>query len=147
MALTACVPAASEPSPSTPGTTVSADVRIVNAPGQTFSLDDVIVPGKVTVVDFYADWCAPCRDIDHRLRTFAAQEPRVAIRKINVVHMESPVAVQYRLDTLPFVLVIDQQGTIRHRLAGPQARRAAAYAARLISSPVAEENLSTLAER
>ena len=32
--------------------------------GQAVSLKQVLVPGRVTIVDFYADWCVSCKEME-----------------------------------------------------------------------------------
>jgi thiol-disulfide isomerase/thioredoxin len=48
------------------------------------------VPGRITVFDLWADWCAPCRELDTRLEALARANPdRLAIRKLDVVDSDS----------------------------------------------------------
>jgi thiol-disulfide isomerase/thioredoxin len=70
------------------------------------------VEGKYTVFDIFADWCAPCRLIDARLREITAERKDVAVRKLNVVSFESPLARELGPDfeTLPFVVVFSPDG-------------------------------------
>ena len=77
--------------------------------GAAIHLSELLAPGKVTVVDFYADWCAPCKTIDPYLRGLA-EDPRVAVRKVDIVGWGSPVAKQWGLQSIPNMRVYDSNG-------------------------------------
>ena len=48
------------------------------------------VLGKITVFDLWADWCAPCRELDDRMAALARRYPdRIAVRKLEVVDSDS----------------------------------------------------------
>jgi thiol-disulfide isomerase/thioredoxin len=88
-----------------------ADVQELNKDGAAVGpLDKLRVPDKFTVFDVYADWCGPCRDVDERLRKIVAKRPDVAVRKLNVVDFDSPLAVELGVDILPYVIVFTPQG-------------------------------------
>ena len=56
------------------------------------------------LVDFYADWCGPCRALSPVLEELARENPAAKIVKVNVD--ESPeLAVRYRVDTIPRLMV------------------------------------------
>src|SRR5579859_1825389 len=71
------------------------------------SLEAHIVPGKITIVDFYADWCGPCRMLGPQLEDMAAKNPRIALVKINIIDWSSPVAKQFNITGIPRVQVYD----------------------------------------
>lgn len=90
-----------------------ADVATVTSEGEAVGpLEKLRVPGKYTVLDFYADWCGPCRVVDEQLREIVASRDDVAIRKLNVVDFESPLARQLgrKLRALPYVVVFEPRG-------------------------------------
>jgi len=56
------------------------------------------------LVDFYADWCGPCRAIAPVLEELARETPRARIVKVNVD--DNPeLAAQYRISAIPQLLV------------------------------------------
>lgn len=76
------------------------------------SLESQVVPGKVTVFDFYADWCAPCRTIDAHVYELLNKRDDLAVRKLNVVNWETPLAKRHLADVpnLPYVVVFGRDG-------------------------------------
>jgi len=75
-------------------------------------LEDHLVRGKVTLVDFYADWCGPCRKLSPQLESLAAGNPDIALVKINIIDWHSPVAKQFGITAIPRVQVYGPWGTL-----------------------------------
>lgn len=72
-------------------------------------------PGKITIVDYYADWCGPCTVLEHRLEHFMAAHPNVALRRADVGKWDTPAARQMtRLggSALPYLRVYDAHGKL-----------------------------------
>src|SRR5262249_36838585 len=62
-----------------PAYPAGADVQIVSKAGEDIAkLDSVIAAGKATVVDFYAEWCGPCHEVDQHLAKLLATRSDVA---------------------------------------------------------------------
>ena len=78
------------------------------------------VAGKVTVFEFYADWCAACRKIDLEMHQRLARGEPVAYRKLDVGGWESPLAKRWLngVAELPFIVVFGPDGQERARLTG-----------------------------
>jgi thiol-disulfide isomerase/thioredoxin len=91
-----------------------ADVAWLAKSGEDVpSLDTHAVKGKVTVFDFYADWCAACRKVDgHVFAKLAAGNRKFAYRKLNVVDWDSPLAQRYvrTVPSLPFLVIYGADG-------------------------------------
>ena len=68
--------------------------------------------GNVTVVDFYADWCGPCRRLTPSLEQMAMSDPQVALRKIDIVNWRTPVAQQFNIHSVPQVNVYNRGGRL-----------------------------------
>jgi thiol-disulfide isomerase/thioredoxin len=91
-----------------------ADIAWISKAGEDVpSLVPHAVKGKVTVFDFYADWCAACRKVDgYVYEKLAAGDAGLAYRKLNIVEWESPLARRYVQDvpSLPFVVIYGRDG-------------------------------------
>jgi thiol-disulfide isomerase/thioredoxin len=76
------------------------------------SLEAHVVPGKVTLFDFYAVWCAPCRKIDAHVFALLGKRQDLALRKLNVVSWETPLARRHlkNVPNLPYVVVYGKDG-------------------------------------
>ena len=96
------------------------DVQLISQ-GRQVVLEEHLVPGKLVVFDFYADWCAPCRYLTPQLERLVDQYPdRLALRKVDVVDWESPVARQFGIGSVPYLLLFGPDGA---RLAEGDANR------------------------
>ena len=83
----------------------SGSVRIISNQGQQVDLASLLPDGKVTIVDFFAPWCGPCKQISPDLEKMAKDDPAIALVKIDIVQWKTPVAIQFGLNSLPNIRV------------------------------------------
>ncbi|RSK36324.1 thioredoxin [Hymenobacter metallilatus] len=74
-------------------------------------------PGMPVLVDFYADWCGPCKTMAPILEQVANQhQGKLKVIKIDVDRNQA-VAQQFRVQSIP-TLILFQQGQPVWRQAG-----------------------------
>ena len=107
-----------EPLPALPP---GADLVELSREGEDVpALEPHAIKGKVTLFDFYAVWCAPCRKIDAHVFTLLGKRSDLAVRKLNVVSWDTPLAARYLKDipSLPYVVVYGKDGKAVRAVAG-----------------------------
>src|SRR3712207_5883497 len=73
------------------------------------------------VVDFWAEWCGPCRMVAPVLEQIAAEnEGKVLIRKLNVDDAPD-IARRYDIMSIPTLLVF-KDGVVKKRLIGAKGK-------------------------
>jgi thioredoxin 1 len=65
--------------------------------------------GKITIVDFYADWCGPCRKMGPILEKIAEDNSSVVVQKVNV-DKHPDLAKEYKATAIPRIIIYDKQG-------------------------------------
>jgi len=88
------------------------DVRTL-PPGEKVILADKAAPGKVTIFDFYAEWCSPCALITPELEKLVKARPdEVALRKVDVIGWGSDASIHQEIEFLPYLAVVDADGNV-----------------------------------
>ncbi len=97
--------------------------------GDQVDINQHLALGSVTVVEFYADWCGPCRLLSPSLEQMASSDPEVALRKIDIVRWGTPVSQQFNIHSVPQVNVYDRGGRLVGNVFGVDFDRVKAYVA------------------
>ena len=85
--------------------------------------------GNVTVVDFYADWCGPCKQLSPSLEQMAQTDPEIALRKIDIVNWNTAVVKQFNIHSIPQVNVYNRGGLLVGTVVGADAEEVKRYVA------------------
>ena len=68
------------------------------------------------LIDFYADWCGPCKMIAPVLEEISKEQPELIIAKINVDDL-TEIAISYGIQSIPTLLLM-QNGEITNKAVG-----------------------------
>jgi thioredoxin 1 len=84
---------------------------------------DVLKSAKPVIVDFWAEWCGPCRMISPVLAEIAEEyRDKVTVAKVNVDH-EPELAMKYNVTGIP-LLGVFQNGQMVKQLVGARPKAA-----------------------
>lgn len=78
---------------------------------------EVLKSDKPVIVDFWAEWCGPCRMMAHAVETLADEYAgRAKVGKLNVDENQS-VTARFSIRSIPTLLLF-KDGQIREQLVG-----------------------------
>lgn len=76
---------------------------------------EVVASDLPVLVDFWAEWCGPCRMIAPTIEEIAAEyDGKVKVGKINV-DTESDLAIRYHIDAIPALLIFKNGEVVESR--------------------------------
>ena len=66
--------------------------------------NEVLNSDKTTIVDFYADWCGPCKMMSPIIDKIAEENSNIKVGKLNVDNAQD-IAVKYNVMSIPTIIV------------------------------------------
>ena len=80
---------------------------------------EVLDSDKLTMIDFWAEWCGPCRAIGPVIEELSKEwEGKVNVGKVNVDH-NPQLSMNYGIASIPAILFI-KNGQVVDKLVGAQ---------------------------
>jgi thiol-disulfide isomerase/thioredoxin len=88
-------------------------------PGVGIDITKHVVRGKITIFDFYSDFCGPCVSVAPRLKELDKSRPDIVVKKIDInrpgkagIDWQSPLVSQYDIKGVPFFMIYDKDGKL-----------------------------------
>ncbi len=76
------------------------------------NFDSLKTSGKTILIDFYADWCGPCRMVSPIIDQIAEENPPYIVGKINV-DKEPDLAKEFKILSIPTMAVMKNGKVIK----------------------------------
>ena len=80
------------------------------------------IANGTALVDFYADWCGPCRMVSPIVDEIAEERRDITVGKVNVDD-ENALAMKYGVMSIP-MLIVFQDGKEKTRIVGARPKTA-----------------------
>lgn len=82
--------------------------------------DEVLKSDKPVLVDFWADWCGPCKMLAPVMSKIAEERDDIKVCKVNIDE-EMNLALRYNVMSIPTIIAYSA-GEIKKRTVGVQAK-------------------------
>ena len=96
-------------------------MELLHASNESFD-SEVLQSPQPVLVDFYADWCGPCRMLAPVIEEIAQERSDLKVVKVNVDDADA-VAARYGVMSIPTVILFEG-GQAAHQLVGFRSKEA-----------------------
>lgn len=69
--------------------------------------EEVLKSDKTVLIDFYADWCGPCKMLSPIIDAVANENEDLKVVKVNVDDAQN-LAIQYQVMSIPTIVIIKE---------------------------------------
>ena len=84
------------------------------------NFDETVSRGGTLLLDFYADWCGPCRMVSPIIDEIAEEREDITVGKINVDE-NIELAMQFGIVSIPTIIVM-KNGEVAHKMVGARSK-------------------------
>ncbi len=71
----------------------------------TENFDEIIAQHKMIVIDFWAEWCVPCRNFATTFVAIAKRYPNILFATVDIEN-ENKLATDFAIRSIPYVMII-----------------------------------------
>ena len=87
--------------------------NVLHVNSQEFN--ELLSNNEVVFVDFYANWCGPCKMLAPSIEKLADEHPEVIVVKIDV-DQEQTLAMQYQVQSIPTLITFKNGQPVARQL-------------------------------
>ena len=81
-------------------------MEILRVTSENFE-EEVLKSEKTVLIDFYADWCGPCKMLAPIIEDIAKENEEIKVVKVNVDDAQD-LAVEYQIMSIPTIVIIKE---------------------------------------
>lgn len=85
---------------------VNEDIKVIEVTEENFE-EEVLKSDKIVLIDFYADWCGPCKILSPIVEEVAKENTNIKVVKVDVDSNEK-LAYEYKTYSIPTLVVIER---------------------------------------
>lgn len=89
-------------------------MSVINITKENFE-EEVLRSEKPVLLDFYADWCGPCRMVAPAVQEIAEENDHIKVGKINV-DQQMELAARFQVTSIPLLVVIKDGEVVNQAL-------------------------------
>ncbi len=82
---------------------------VVEVTGQNF--DQLVSQNKLIILDFWAEWCGPCKNFSPIFTEQAQRHPEIVFGSVNVEE-QSELAQEFDIRSIPFLMILKENTLI-----------------------------------
>ena len=90
-------------------------MSILKIASQNFE-EEVLNSKKTVIIDFYADWCGPCKMMSPIIDSIAEENENIKVGKINVDEAQE-LAIKYSIMSIPTIIIF-KNGNVYKKFIG-----------------------------